>query len=86
MSGKRMREAPGDFRLKSIFPSLEIYEDWVEGEKNVSQVYRKEFSRMERLILYCRVACGWGRRTITKKLGLSEFAVREFYTKMKAWR
>lgn len=77
-------EAPSNQRLKSIF-TAEVFAEWVEREARVSQSYRKAFSRTERLILFCKVACGWSRRVIEKKTGIAQRQVGNFYNKMKEW-
>jgi hypothetical protein len=77
---------PTNEQLKSVFPAKDFYYRFLEGERNVSKFYKGQFSRVERIVLFCRVELEWSVRQINRFTGISYWTVTETFKKIKEWR
>jgi len=63
--------------------SYEHFAEWCEREKSMTPQYKGSFTRLERIILFCKIAIGWGRETMVHKLKISERQVSNTYRKLR---
>jgi len=79
---KQRKPPPTNTRLKIEF-SREVFAEWCDREKSMTPAFRRTFTRLERIIVFCKMINGWGRMKMCKRLGISDRQVKNCYKKLK---
>lgn len=82
--GRIAKPPPTHMRLKGIFHHKTYYE-FLDMERNMATIYRRAFTRMERIILFCKVVCDWGRDRIMKETGITKYQIDMLSKKVREW-
>ena len=82
--GRRKLPPPTNARLKMGLPNIEVYYDFLDREKRMTNLYRKTFSgKTERIIVFCRIMLNWSRVTMHRKLGIPQSQIVKCYEKLR---
>ncbi len=76
-----MKQAPSNARLKRVF-SAEIYAEWCEMERSMTPMFRQSFSRLERIIIFCKMILGWGKMKMKQHLKISQRQIERTYRRL----
>jgi hypothetical protein len=68
--------------LRAVFPTKFQYQEYLEFERNLTDLMQKEFTRFERVIYFFKCGMGYGRRKIRMCTGISERQVGNFYKRV----
>jgi len=79
---KGMKPPPTNTRLKMVLRH-ELYAEWCERERSMAPLFKNTFTRLERMIVFCRIAGGMTREGMVDELGISERQVKNTDKKLR---
>jgi hypothetical protein len=77
-----MKQAPSNTRLRRVF-SAEIFAEWCDMERSMTPMFRKSFTRLERIIIFCKIVVGWGMPQMIKRLKISQRQIANTYKRLE---
>lgn len=80
--GRKASPAPNTTRLRALV-TMEMYQEFLDMERCMISLYRGIFSRAERMIIFCKVYCGWSRKKMANSLNISEYQVSKLTEKVR---